>query len=116
MTPELNIYQEDKPWGNFRRFTHNVPSTVKIITVKAGESISLQSHKDRSEFWKIIAGLGTVEIDGIVHEAKLGDEFMIPVGAKHRLSGQTDVQILEVAFGDFAENDITRYDDKYGRA
>lgn len=116
MTPSLNIYQEDRPWGNFRQFTHNEPSTVKIITVKAGESLSLQSHTKRSEFWKIIAGQGTVEIDDTVHEAKIGDEFMIPVGSKHRLSGQTDVQVLEVAIGDFAEDDITRYEDKYGRA
>jgi mannose-6-phosphate isomerase-like protein (cupin superfamily) len=115
MTPGINIYQEDRPWGNFRRFTENSSSTVKIITVKEGQSLSLQSHAERSEFWKIIAGEGVVEIDGQAREARIGDEYTIPTGTKHRLSARTNLQVLEIAVGNFSEDDITRYEDKYGR-
>ncbi len=113
----LNIYQEERPWGNFRQFTHNENSTVKIITVKSLEVLSLQSHTKRSEFWKVVAGSGFVDIDGVRHEAKEGDEFEIPLGAKHRMgAGENGLKIVEIATGDFDESDIVRYEDKYGRA
>ena len=114
---KLEIYQEERPWGNFRQFTHDILSTVKIITVKPNEILSLQSHEKRSEFWKIIKGNGIVEIGDLRNEAKEGDEYEIPVGAKHRLSaGNEGIEVLEIATGEFDENDIIRYEDKYGRS
>ena len=116
MTRELKIYQEERPWGNFRQFTHNIPSTVKIITVNPGEMLSLQSHKKRSEFWRVIAGDGTVEIGEVKKNTAVGDEHEIAIGEKHRLSaGPNGIQVLEIAFGDFNEDDVVRYEDKYGR-
>ena len=112
----LKIYEEKRPWGNFRHFTHNAQSTVKIITVSPGEILSLQSHEKRAEFWKVVKGGGTVEIDGRKYEVKEGDEHEIPQGAKHRVSaGPAGLEILEISLGDFDENDIIRYEDKYGR-
>jgi mannose-6-phosphate isomerase-like protein (cupin superfamily) len=113
---KLEIYQEERPWGNFRQFAYNILSTVKIITVKPNEILSLQSHKKRSEFWKIIKGNGIVEIGDLKSEAKEGDEYEISVGAKHRLSaGNGGIEVLEISTGEFDENDIIRYEDKYGR-
>ena len=113
---ELEIYQEERPWGNFRQFTHNVLSTVKIITVKPGEMLSLQSHKKRSEFWHVIAGTGIVEIGGIKKNTVVGDEHEIQVGEKHRLSaGSNGIQVLEISTGNFDEDDIIHFEDKYGR-
>jgi len=113
---ELKIYQEERPWGNFRQFTHNVLSTVKIITVKPGEVLSLQSHNKRSEFWHVIRGSGIIEIENTKYNVKEGDEYDIPLGAKHRLSaGKSGIEVLEIATGDFNENDIVRFKDKYGR-
>ncbi|MFN2613277.1 MAG: mannose-6-phosphate isomerase, partial [Actinomycetota bacterium] len=45
------ILQDDRPWGNFRRFSHNQECTVKILTVEAGGTLSLQAHKTRDELW-----------------------------------------------------------------
>lgn len=109
-------YQEERPWGNFRQFTRNASSTVKIITVNTNESLSLQSHASRSEFWHVVSGSGIVEIDGEKFAAKKGDEFEIAIGSKHRLSaGSEGLEILEIAQGEFDEADIVRYEDKYGR-
>ena len=49
--PRSHIYEERRPWGGFRRYTHNQLSTVKIITVKPGEILSLQYHHHRDELW-----------------------------------------------------------------
>ena len=110
------VFQIERPWGNFRQFTKNESSTVKIITVKPNEILSLQSHKHRAEFWHVLSGSGTVEIGDIKKEVKTGGEFEIEIGEKHRLgAGGSGIQILEIATGDFDEEDIVHYEDKYGR-
>jgi mannose-6-phosphate isomerase len=113
----LELYQEDRPWGYFRQFCKDTPVTVKIIVIKAEEALSLQSHAKRSEFWRVVVGSGEAEIGGNSQPIGVGDELMISAGVKHRLSaGVYGLEILEISFGEFDENDITRYDDKYGRA
>ena len=113
---EFRIFQEERPWGNFRQFTHNTVSTVKILTIKPNEGISKQSHSKRSEFCHIISGSGTMEIGGKIYEAKEGDEYNVPAHAIHRaVAGPNGLIYLEVDEGDFDENDIVRYEDKYGR-
>lgn len=113
---KLEIYEEERPWGNFRQFIHDTSATVKIITVKPNETLSLQSHKKRDEFWRIIKGKGFVQIGDSKFDVKENDEYEIPVGTKHRLGAYDEgLQILEIATGNFDENDIVRYEDKYGR-
>ena len=114
---ELKILEVKKPWGNFRQFTHNSSSTVKIITVNPGETLSLQNHAKRSEFWRVTRGEGVIEVNGAKHHVQVGDERSIPIGAKHRLkAGPNGIQVLEIATGNFDEEDIVRFEDKYGRA
>lgn len=49
-------------------------------------------------------------------EALVGKEFYIPRTTAHRIEAGTDgLSILEIATGDFDENDITRLSDRYGR-
>ena len=113
----MNKLTIEKPWGRFEQFTHNENTTVKIISINAMEALSLQSHHKRSEFWKIIKGDGVVEIDNVKYNIKEGEEYTIPIGAEHRATaGSYDLVFLEIAFGDFDEEDITRIQDKYGRA
>ncbi|HEX7555871.1 MAG TPA: hypothetical protein VF338_04550, partial [Leptolinea sp.] len=50
------------------------------------------------------------------HTAKAGDEFWIPPNTKHRLSsGGSRIRVLEVGFGNWKQEDITRYEDDYAR-
>jgi mannose-1-phosphate guanylyltransferase/mannose-1-phosphate guanylyltransferase/mannose-6-phosphate isomerase len=110
------VFQIERPWGNFRQFTKNDSSTIKIITVKPNEILSLQNHKHRSEFWHIISGSGWVEIGGTKKDTISGDEHEIKIGEKHRLSAGSDgIKVLEIAVGDFDEEDIVHFEDKYGR-
>ena len=112
----VQTYTEERPWGNFERFTQNEQSTVKIITVKAGEGLSLQYHTKRAEFWKVLSGEPTITIGEKVAQAKVGDEFFVAPQEKHRIqAGNAETRILEVALGEFDENDIVRLEDKYGR-
>src|SRR5262245_20666791 len=112
-----NRDHEDRPWGKFDRFTLNESTTVKIVRVEADKRLSLQFHHKRSEFWRVIAGGGTVTIGEAEHQAKEGDEFEIPVETKHRLAGGPErITVLEIALGEFDESDIERVEDDFGRA
>lgn len=114
---ELTPFQEERPWGNFRQFTRNSPSTVKILFIKKGEAFSLQYHNLRTEFWKILSGHPEITIGDKVVVAAPGQEYEIPPKTNHRArSIENDTEILEISSGEFFEDDIIRLEDKYGRA
>lgn len=116
MKDELDIYQEERPWGSFRRFTDNITSTVKILTVKPNEELSLQSHDKRKEFWRVIKGDGIFDINDKKYIVEVGDEHFISIGSKHQIKAGSDgMEVLEISLGEFNEDDIIRYKDKYGR-
>ncbi len=109
-------FVERRPWGEFRQYTKNESVTVKTIFVKSGEILSLQYHKKRDEFWRILRGTPEVTIGETVTSAKIGDEFKIPVGVLHRVKAVgSDAEFLEISFGEFDEDDIVRTEDNYGR-
>ncbi|MBU6388557.1 phosphomannose isomerase type II C-terminal cupin domain [Patescibacteria group bacterium] len=108
--------KEIRPWGNFERFTLNEKTTVKIIAVNEGESISLQTHEHRDEFWRVIKGTGIIRIGDKDNQAHEGSTFFCPRHSKHRVTGGAGgTTFLEIAFGDFDESDIKRLEDRYGR-
>lgn len=112
----LKPYKEKRPWGDFITFSTNEKSTVKIITVNAHSALSLQSHTSRDEFWHIISGEGTLTIGDKKIPAKNGDEVFVPRQTKHRIeTSSSNLVLLEISLGEFDENDITRFDDVYGR-
>ena len=83
-----------------------------------GESLSLQSHQHRSEHWIVAAGTAKVELKDEIHQLKTNDSIVIPLNAKHRLenSAKELLVIYEIQFGELIdENDIYRYEDRYGR-
>lgn len=106
-----------KPWGSFVQFTHNQKSTVKILRVNPGGILSLQSHRKRSEFWWVLEGNPTIVLGIKKRKYKKDDSVKIGKGVKHRIINNTNspVKVLEISLGDFKEDDIVRFEDKYGR-
>ena len=112
-----NYEKEVRRWGNFERFTLNEQTTVKLVTVNPDEAISLQTHEVRDEFWRVLGGSGVITIEGAEHDAHAGENFFSKRGARHRVAASPEgLRILEIAFGNFDEADITRLEDRYGRA
>jgi len=106
---------DKRPWGQFERFTLNEISTVKILSIKPKKRTSLQKHKHRTEFWKIIEPC-KVWISNKKISAKKNDEFKIKPGQLHRLEGLSkEGKVLEISFGKFDEKDIVRIEDDFGR-
>jgi len=89
---------------------------VKIITVKPGESLSLQYHTKREEYWHVLSGYGIAEIGKEKIPLEANTTCSVPMQVHHRVTGgKTDLVFIELSFGEFDENDIVRLEDKYGR-
>jgi mannose-1-phosphate guanylyltransferase/mannose-6-phosphate isomerase len=108
----------ERPWGSFKQYAHNERVTVSLMTVIPGQRLSLQSHTGRAELWIVIDDGAVVQVGEESRTCRAGDELWINADEKHRLScppGQKSVRVLEVAFGDWQQEDITRYADDYHR-
>ena len=103
-----DIYFETRKWGFFHQFTTNEHSTVKLLEIKKGGSISYQYHKYRSEQWYLIKGRIAVT-KGIETSILIPNMVTtIQVGEKHKMEGLEDSIVLEISRGHFDENDIVR--------
>jgi mannose-1-phosphate guanylyltransferase / mannose-6-phosphate isomerase len=108
-----------RPWGSFRSIHSGDRVQVKHIVVKPGAKLSLQMHHHRAEHWVVVSGTakvvrGNEEI--ILHEDQ---STYIPIGTPHRLEnpGKIMLHLIEVQSGSYlGEDDIVRFEDKYGRA
>jgi len=106
-----------RPWGSFYQYANNQDCTVSLMTVLPGQRLSLQSHTGRAELWIVIDDGAIVQVGDNIRTYNSGDEIWIPANERHRLScnGEKPVRVLEVAFGNWQQEDIKRYDDDYKR-
>ncbi|MGI9338423.1 MAG: mannose-1-phosphate guanylyltransferase/mannose-6-phosphate isomerase [Gammaproteobacteria bacterium] len=113
-----NAQTELRPWGGYEVLLEAEGCKVKRISVLPGARLSLQSHNHRSEHWTTVQGAPTVVINDKEFDMPKDSSCRIPRGAKHRIINRTKEQavIIEVQLGDYlGEDDITRYEDDYGR-
>ena len=108
-----------RPWGYYKTTVLNDYFQSKIIIVYPGGQLSLQSHFHREEHWIVVHGNGLVQLDDSSIALVCGSSVFIPKGCRHRLTNTDEKEnliITEVQIGDyFGEDDIIRYEDKYGR-
>jgi mannose-6-phosphate isomerase-like protein (cupin superfamily) len=106
------------PWGSFEVLSESSGHKVKRIVVEPGGCLSLQLHHMRSEHWFVVAGKGVAIVDGKKKSLCAGSSIDIPKAAKHRVqnSSNENLIIIEVQIGEYCgEDDIERFEDKYGR-
>jgi mannose-1-phosphate guanylyltransferase/mannose-6-phosphate isomerase len=108
-----------RPWGAYTVLQEGPGFKIKRIEVKSGAALSLQLHHRRSEHWVVVAGVAQVTRGEATFEVNANGSTYIPVETKHRLEnrGADPLVMIEVQCGDYlGEDDIVRFDDKYGRA
>ena len=108
----------NKPWGYFQILKAEEGFLVKEISVNPMGKLSLQSHKHRSEHWVVVEGEAIVTIDENKYNLGINESIYIPLGSKHRLenNSKNNLKIIEIQIGKILkEEDITRYEDIYGR-
>lgn len=100
-----------RPWGYYR-VLHEVAGTkVKELTVEPGQSLSMQRHADRSEYWIVTEGECKVEKEFSAMFLRRHETVHIPVGEWHQLSNPftEPCRLVEVQYGvRCVEEDIER--------
>lgn len=116
---ELRHHQRvHRPWGAFESIGQGGRYQVKRLTVKPGESLSLQMHHHRAEHWIVVSGTARVTCDDKVFLLAENQSTYIPLGVRHRLEnpGSIPLEIIEVQSGSYlGEDDIVRFEDVYNR-
>lgn len=108
-----------RPWGFYTVLAQGAGFLTKLIHVKEGQKLSVQSHNHRSEHWVVLSGIAKVILEGKEHILSPGHSIDIPLKAVHSLQNpyEGDLEIIEVQMGELlVEEDIVRYEDIYGRA
>jgi mannose-6-phosphate isomerase-like protein (cupin superfamily) len=76
-------------------------------------------HHHRAEHWIVVSGTARVRIGETESMITENQSVYIPIGAIHSLEnpGKTPLEIIEVQSGSYlGEDDIVRFEDRYGRA
>jgi len=107
-----------RPWGTYEGVDQGSRFQVKRITVKPGASLSLQMHHHRAEHWVVVSGTAEVTRGDETFLLQENESTYIPAGVRHRLvnPGTIALEIIEIQSGSYlGEDDIVRFEDRYGR-
>jgi mannose-6-phosphate isomerase len=124
-TEAAEVYRaarQDKPWGYEQIFAAVDGKYVgKIIHVTAGQSLSLQYHREKDETMSLLSGEAMLQVGPA--EDRLtdlrftpGDAIHLPAGTVHRVTAITDIVFAEASTAAPGwRDDVVRLQDSYGR-
>jgi mannose-6-phosphate isomerase-like protein (cupin superfamily) len=116
----FDVRTVEKPWGYELIWALTDTYCGKVLFVRAGQSLSLQFHREKDEAWLVQSGRARREL-GRAGEKLLTEEvvgagaaFHYTPGTVHRVTALEDTTILEVSTPHL--EDVVRLEDAYGRA
>lgn len=115
----INHREVYRPWGVYDSIDEGHRYQVKRITVKPGAKLSVQMHHHRAEHWIVVSGTAKVTNGDTTFLVTENQSTYIPIGQVHALEnpGVIPLELIEVQSGPYlGEDDIVRFEDKYGRA
>jgi mannose-1-phosphate guanylyltransferase / mannose-6-phosphate isomerase len=107
-----------RPWGTYTLLEEAPGFKIKRIEVRPGAALSLQLHHRRSEHWVVVRGIARVTNGEREFDVLPNESTYIPLDTRHRLENRSadPLVIIEVQCGDYlGEDDIVRFEDRYGR-
>lgn len=107
-----------RPWGIYDSVDNGHRYQVKRITVNPGAKLSVQMHHHRAEHWIVVSGTAKVTNGDKTYLVTENQSTFIPIGQIHSLEnpGVIPLELIEVQSGSYlGEDDIVRFEDKYGR-
>jgi mannose-1-phosphate guanylyltransferase/mannose-6-phosphate isomerase len=107
-----------RPWGSYDSIDNGDRFQVKRLTIKPGAQLSLQLHHHRAEHWIVVSGTARITCGEKEFLLEENQSTYIPIGVKHRIEnpGKISLHIIEVQSGSYlGEDDIVRFEDRYGR-
>jgi mannose-1-phosphate guanylyltransferase / mannose-6-phosphate isomerase len=117
-TEHLLHRKVSRPWGSYDSIDNGERFQVKRLVVNPGATLSLQLHHHRAEHWIIVSGTARITRGEEVFLLEENQSTYIPVGTRHRIEnpGKIPLHLIEVQSGSYlGEDDIVRFEDRYGR-
>jgi mannose-1-phosphate guanylyltransferase len=114
----INHREVYRPWGHYDSIDVGERDQVKRITVKPGAKLSVQMHHHRAEHWIVVRGTARVYKGDETILLTENQSTYIPLGQIHALEnpGKIPLELIEVQTGSYlGEDDIVRFEDRYGR-
>ena len=117
---EYKLHKEVfRPWGSYESLIISDEYQVKKLTVYPLQKLSVQMHYKRSEHWVVVKGKAKITNGKDEFILLKNESTYIPVETVHALenpSNNENLEIIEVQTGTyFGEDDIVRFEDRYGR-
>lgn len=114
---EWKAPKTNRSWGYYRVLHEVAGAKVKELTVEPGQSLSMQRHDHRSEYWLVSEGnciVNSTMPNGYSlppTELSTHESYQIPTGDWHQLTNPFDTpcRIVEIQYGTLCdESDIER--------
>lgn len=90
---------ETKTLGNdnFRHVLYTAEhSQLVVMSLKPGEEIGTEVHKENDQFFRCEKGEGKCVIDGHEYTIQDGSGFIVPAGARHNLINTSDTKEMKL--------------------
>lgn len=83
--------------NNFRKVLYTGKnSQLVLMSLKPGEDIGSEVHKDNDQFFRFEKGEGKVIIDGNEYSVKDGDAIIVPAGSEHNVINLSESEALKL--------------------
>lgn len=108
-----------KPWGHELITTPpDLPYTGKLLYIRRGCRLSLQSHDAKTETLTLVSGLVRITLENeagalVEFEMDLGRGYTVYPDVRHRMTAAMDSVVMEASTPE--RGTTRRYDDDYGR-
>ena len=92
-----NIEKETLENTNFRKVLYTAGHLqLVLMSLKVGEEIGAETHKDNDQFFRFESGSGKCIINGNEYNVKDGDAIIIPAGALHNVINTDSAKELKM--------------------
>lgn len=104
---------EERRWGTIKVIDvtdrDGVFNTTRKIKIFSGQNSSYHFHNHRDEVWTVISGEAELILNGKKQLISAGQIVRIPLGTKHAVKAFTDLELIEIQFGQsIADDDLNR--------
>ncbi|SMX48813.1 cupin domain-containing protein [Maliponia aquimaris] len=85
--------------NDFRRVLYTGQKLqLVLMALQPGEDIGAEVHDTHDQFFRIEAGAGEVQIDGVSTKVKADDAIIVPAGARHNVinTGQEPLRLYTI--------------------
>ena len=107
-----------RPWGTFSTVEEGEGYKIRHVMLEPEQSLSLQIHKHRNEYWIVIKGTAKVTIEDKELFVRENESIYVAKSQTHRLENQTKtrLELIEVQVGEYVgEDDVIRIEEAIQR-